>query len=72
MNSDGSNQVNLTNNVAHDSNPSFSPDGTHIAFDSDRDGKRDIDVMKSDGSSQVRITNNPPSARTATNPDWGQ
>src|ERR1044072_4457908 len=36
MNADGSNQVRLTNNSASDLEPSFSPDGSKIAFISDR------------------------------------
>ncbi len=32
MNADGSNQINLTNNLGFDSNPSFSPNGSKIAF----------------------------------------
>jgi len=65
--------VRLTNipgiSGASDGNPSFSPSGTHIAFDSNRDGITQIYVMKSDGSNQIRITN---SSRTAMTPDWGQ
>ena len=36
MNSDGSNQIRLTNNDFHDYEPSLSPDGTEIVFASDR------------------------------------
>ena len=56
MNADGSEQVNLT---AHDSSnidPSFSSDGSRIAFDSDRDGNLEIYVMDADGSNQTRLT----------------
>ena len=59
MNADGSNPVNLTNNPAMDSLPAFSPDGTKIAFASDRDGNNEIYVMNADGSNQTRLTNNP-------------
>ncbi|MCX6008787.1 MAG: hypothetical protein NTW48_01885, partial [Chloroflexi bacterium] len=61
MNVDGSNQTRLTNNPANDKFPAWSPDGTKIAFDSDRDCKNDIDeayIMNADGSNQTRITNN--------------
>jgi hypothetical protein len=59
---DGSGQTRLTDNSASDGDPSWSPDGTKIAFDSDRDenGNRDIYVMNADdGSGQTRLTNNP-------------
>src|SRR6185369_9527895 len=40
----------LTNNNAMDGGPSWSPDGTRIAFCSNRDGKNEIYVMNVDGS----------------------
>src|SRR5215471_9881941 len=48
----------LTNNNAHDAAPSWSRDGSKIAFASNRDGKRDIYVMDADGSNVKRLTNN--------------
>jgi Tol biopolymer transport system component len=38
--------------------PTFSPDGTRIAFSSTRDGKTEIYVMDSDGSNPTRLTDN--------------
>ena len=38
MNADGSNPVNLSNNVANDSQSYFFPDGKRIAFSSTRGG----------------------------------
>ena len=35
---DGSNPANLTNSPAADTDPAWSPDGTKIAFSSERDG----------------------------------
>jgi hypothetical protein len=57
MNPDGSNQVNLTNNTTiTDTDPFFSPDGTKIAFRSNRDGNEEIYVMSVDGSNPTRLT----------------
>ena len=48
----------LTNNNALDEAPTWSPDGSRIAFDSNRDGKTEIYVMNTDGSNVKRLTNN--------------
>ena len=63
MNSDGTGQTRLTKNAAMDTNPSWSPDGTKIAFSSEgflttgrRSGRTDIYVMNSDGGDLTRIT----------------
>ncbi|MEI9476853.1 MAG: S-layer homology domain-containing protein [Deltaproteobacteria bacterium] len=59
MNVDGTGQTRLTNNPAADMNPSFSPDGAKIAFDSGRDGgSGEIYIMNADGTGQTRLTNN--------------
>ncbi len=67
MDSDGSNEINLTNNPAPDIDPTWSPDGEKIAFVSDRDGNGEIYVMYADGSNQVNLTNNPADDR---DPAW--
>jgi Tol biopolymer transport system component len=59
MDLDGSNQIRLTNNPAYDDQPKWSPDGSRIAFLSDRDGNFEIYTMNADGSAQTRLTNNP-------------
>ena len=48
--------INLTNNTQHDSGPVWSPDGTKIAFESDRDGDYEIYVMNADGTNPVQLT----------------
>jgi Tol biopolymer transport system component len=42
-----------------DGDPRWSPDGTTLAFDRERDGNRDIYVMNADGSGQRRLTTCP-------------
>lgn len=39
--------------------PTWSPDGTRIAFTSTRDGNALIYVMKADGTGQTNISNDP-------------
>lgn len=58
-NADGSNPVNVTNNDVYDFDSAFSPDGTMIAFTSERDGDREIYVMNDDGTDQHNITSHP-------------
>jgi Tol biopolymer transport system component len=59
MNAAGTGQTNLTNNPALDALPTWSPDGTRIAFISDRDSDSfEIYVMNADGASQTRLTTN--------------
>ena len=68
---DGSNQVNLTNDNASDSEPAFSPDGSQIAFVSNRliDGQDNglfLYVMNADGSNVRKLTQE----NGARHPDW--
>ena len=53
---DSTGTVQLTNNVADDAQPSFSPDGKRIAFASNRSGKWHIYLMHADGRNPVQIS----------------
>jgi Tol biopolymer transport system component len=57
MNADGSNVVRLTNHPATDTRPAWSPDGSKIAFVSNRAGNSGIFVMDTDGSNVAQLTN---------------
>lgn len=46
----------LTTDPANDVMPCFSPDGSRIAFTSDRDGSWDVYVMSANGGQAVQIT----------------
>jgi TolB protein len=74
MNPAGSDVVRLTNVLGSDANPTWSPKGDRIAFESNRDGTPEIYVMDADGSNQVRLTNfdaePAPSNVSVTKPSW--
>lgn len=61
MNPDGSQPNNLTNHTEVDMYAAWSPDGTKIAFISQRNGNNEIYVMNADGSNPVNLTNHPDS-----------
>ncbi len=68
MDADGGNRENLSNHPLHDKDPDWSPDGTKIAFVSNRnDGEYQIYVMDADGTNQIRLTDGP---RRKRHPDW--
>ena len=53
---DGSDPRRLTAHVANDRNPRLSPDGSHVAFTSDRMGNDDIYVVPTDGGEPRQVT----------------
>ena len=57
--SNSTNQVNLTNNPVPDYAPVFIPDGQWIAFTTERDGNPELYVMKKDGTNVFNLTKNP-------------
>jgi tricorn protease len=54
--STGGGALRLTSNAANEGRSAFSPDGASIIFDSDRDGGRNLFIMKSDGSDVRQLT----------------
>ncbi len=57
INEDGSEPLRLTENVANDGLPTWSPDGQSLAFVSDRGGVWAVWVMNVDGSNQRKLFN---------------
>ena len=67
MNGDGTGRTRLTDDPMPDFDPAWSPDGSRIAFVSERDGNEEIYIMNADGSSQLRLTSDPAADRA---PEW--
>lgn len=59
MSATGENLLNLSQHLAEDSQPTWSPDGSKITFVSTRDGNAEIYSVNPDGSALSRLTNNP-------------
>lgn len=68
VNPDGTNLTQLTTNDRAFFGIAFSPDGTKIAFRTDRTGNAEIFVMGVDGSNPVNVTNTPTVDERF--PDW--
>jgi TolB protein len=64
---DGSGVTRLTDAEGWDTSPNWSPDGSRIAFVTERDGNFEVYVMNADGSDPVRLTQ---SAAYEWSPTW--
>jgi Tol biopolymer transport system component len=67
INTDGRNVSRLTRDVEFENDPTWSPDGSRIAFTRGRDPDTDLYVMNADGSNVLRLTND---AFTHYRPAW--
>ncbi len=56
VNPDGTGEAVLTHNLVRDGDPSVSPDGNSLAFESLRDGFSEAYRMRADGTEQTRLT----------------
>jgi imidazolonepropionase-like amidohydrolase/Tol biopolymer transport system component len=65
---DGGEATRITSGPAFDIQPAFSPDGTRIAFVSDRDGLNNIWTVALDGSDPVQVTDE--GTRDLNSPQW--
>jgi Tol biopolymer transport system component len=59
MNTDGTSVAQVTDDRGTDSLPSWSPDGTALAFGSDREGNLEIYLIAADGTGERRLTDDP-------------
>ncbi len=59
--------VNVTNDAARDTLATWSPDGTSIAFASNRSGDEEIHLVRRDGSGMTNLTNSP---AAESDPAW--
>jgi Tol biopolymer transport system component len=61
-------RVNVSRSPAKDGAPAWSPDGTRIAFTSDRDGAQELWTVAPDGSGMKRLTRS--EGAKPFNPEW--
>ena len=69
MNANGSNPTRLTTD-GYNYTPAWSPDGTKIAFSSNREGQTELFVMNADGSNLARLTPEFGETTAGYNPAW--
>ena len=67
MTADGNGRRRLTRNRGVDADPTWSPDGLRVAFESKRDGEFGIYVINADGREPRRLTRN---GRDGGDPGW--
>ena len=53
---DGGDAIAITSGMAFDSQPSYSPDGAHIVFVSDRSGSENVWIANADGSDPIQLS----------------
>jgi len=59
MATDGSNPVRFTHHEATDQNPTWSPDGKQLFWESYRDGNMEVYAANADGSNLRNVTGDP-------------
>ena len=72
MNADGTAVRPLTQHSAYDSGGSWSPDGTRIVFNSDRDGDSEIFIIDADGSGAGGNFDREPDTSEGSGGRWGR
>lgn len=68
MNSDGTDQKLLTNNLGHNFYPSWTADGKRIIFNSNRDGEDEVAYSMNPDGSDIRRLMKGNSSRTVPSP----
>ena len=70
MHADGSNERRLTHHPRNDGDPTWSPDGQHIAFSSRRSGNGEIHIMELASGDIRQLTKNEPDDGFSSMPSW--
>lgn len=66
----GGTATRITEGIAHDMQPRFSPDGRHVVFVSDRSGDDNVWVARADGSGLRQLTKDGGIASSFLSPEW--